>query len=221
VIIPAFALERTQEIVYILNELWNKGEIPRIPVYVDSPLAKNVTEVFRRYPECFDAEARLRLREDGDLFGYRGLTYVRDVRESKRINQITKPCIIIASSGMCESGRILHHLRHNVQDSANTIVIVGVTARDTLGRKIAERQPVIRIFDGEYALRTEVVVLDSFSAHADRQDLITYANHTGLTLKGAFVVHGEEEQSLSLAEALANEEIPGVTVPHIGETVEF
>ncbi len=221
VIIPAFALERTQEIVYILNNLWNEGSIPSLPVYVDSPLAKNVTEVFRRHPECFDPEARLRLREDSDLFGYRQLTYVRDVRESKKLNHSTRPCIIIASSGMCEGGRIVHHLRNHMQDPATSIVFVGFTADHTLGRKIVERHPVVRIFGDEKPLRAEVVVLDAFSAHADRRDLIAYAKGSGTTLKGVFVVHGEEEQSLSLAEALGNEGIPGVSVPHAGETVEL
>lgn len=221
VIIPAFALERTQEIVYILNDLWNEGDIPSLPVYVDSPLATGVTEVYRRHPECFDAEARLRLREDSDLFGYRQLTYVRNVRQSKKLNNSTKPCIIIAASGMCEGGRILHHLRHHAGDPATTIVIVGFTAKHTLSRAIAERRPVVKIYGEETPLRAEVVAIDAFSAHADRHDLITCVKRTSSTLKGVFIVHGEEEQSFSLAEALENEGIPGVTVPHLGETAEL
>jgi metallo-beta-lactamase family protein len=221
VLIPAFALERTQEVVYILNDLWNEGEIPSLPVYVDSPLATRVTGVFRKHPECFDAEARLRLREDSDLFGYRQLTFIRDVRQSKKLNDSTRPCIIIAASGMCESGRIIHHLRHHIGDPNTTIVMVGFTAQHTLGRRIVERQPEVRIW-GEYkTLRAEVVVLDAFSAHADRQDLIEYASHTASTLKGVFIVHGEEKQSLALAEALQGEGIRGVMVPHMGETVEL
>ena len=221
VIIPAFALERTQEVVYILNRLWNEGEIPSLPVYVDSPLATRVTQVFRRHPECFDAEARLQLREDSDLFDYRQLTFVRDVRQSKKLNNSRKPCIIIAASGMCENGRVLHHLRHNIGDPDTTVVFVGFTARHTLGRKIAERQPVVRIYGEEKELRARVEVLDAFSAHADRNDLIEYAGHVAGTLKGVFIVHGEEEQSLSLAEALKGEGVPGVKVPHVGETVEL
>ncbi len=219
VIIPAFALERTQEVVYILNDLWNEGEIPSLPVYVDSPLATRVTEVFRRHTDCFDAEAQLRLREDSDLFGYRQLSFVRDVRQSKKLNDSTKSCIIIAASGMCESGRIVHHLRHHIGNPNTTIVFVGFTARHTLGRKIVERQPVVRIWGVEKHLRAEVVVLDAFSAHADRRDLIAYAKRAAPGLKGVFIVHGEEEQSMALAEALSGEGIPGVKVPHIGETV--
>jgi len=221
IIIPSFALERTQEIIYILNELRDAGAIPDVRIYVDSPLATDVTNVFRRHPECFDAQAIQRLREDGDLFGYRRVSYLRSVQESKRLNHSTEPCIIIASSGMCESGRVLHHLRNHIQDPATTIIIVGFTAKDTLGRKIAERQPTVRIFGEEHPLRAEVVVFDAFSAHADRRDLIAYAKRTSSTLKGVFVVHGEEEQSLSLANALIAEGISQTEVPQAGETVEF
>jgi metallo-beta-lactamase family protein len=175
--------------------------------------------VFRRHPECFDAEAKLRLHEDSDLFGYRQLTYVRDVRQSKKLNASAESCIIIASSGMCENGRIVHHLRHHVSDPATSIVFVGFTAQHTLGRRIVERQPVVRIWGEERPLRAEVAVLDAFSAHADRNDLVDYAKHAEEGLKGAFVVHGEEEQSLALAEALAGLGIPGVKVPEVGETV--
>lgn len=221
VLIPAFALERTQEIVYILNDLWNEGDIPSLPVYVDSPLATKVTAVFRRHPECFDAEARLRLREDSDLFGYKQLTFIRDVRQSKKLNNSTKPCIIIAASGMCESGRIIHHLRHNISDPNTTIVMVGFAARHTLSRRIVERQPEVRIWGEMKPLRAEVVVLDAFSAHADSRDLMDYVRHAAPTLKGVFIVHGEEEQSLALAQSLSGEGIPGVKVPHVNETVEL
>jgi metallo-beta-lactamase family protein len=190
-------------------------------VYVDSPLATEVTKVFRRHPECYDAEARLLLREDKDLFGYRQLTYIKDARQSKKLNKSTKPCIVIASSGMCESGRIVHHLRHHMGDPNTTIVMVGFTAEHTLGRKIVERRPTVRIFGEDRALRAEVVVFDAFSAHADRNDLIEYAQGTAESLKGAFVVHGEEEQSLALVEALSELGIPQVTAPHIGESAEL
>lgn len=221
VLIPAFALERTQELVYILNNLWNEGLIPSLPVYVDSPLATEVTKVFRRHPECFDAEARLLLQEDRDLFGYRQLTYIKDARRSKKLNKSAEPCIVIASSGMCESGRIVHHLRHHIGDPNTTIVMVGFTAEHTLGRRIVERRPSVRIFGEDRPLRAEVVVFDAFSAHADRNDLIEYAKGTASSLKGAFVVHGEEEQSLALAGALSELGIPEVTVPHIGESAEL
>jgi len=161
------------------------------------------------------------MTESSDLFGYRGLTFVQSVAESKKINLSKEPCIIIASSGMCENGRILHHLRHNIENSNTAIVIVGFTAKETLGRKIAERQPVVKILDEEFSLRAEVAVLHSFSAHADRQDLINYAKSTAATLKGVFVVHGEEEQSISLANALAKEGISRVSVPLVGDTVTF
>ncbi|MFH1421661.1 MAG: MBL fold metallo-hydrolase [Planctomycetota bacterium] len=221
IIIPAFALERTQEIIYILNELWNKRNIPAMHVYVDSPLASKVTEVFRRHSDCFDTEAKLTLQKDSDLFGYQHLTFIRDVRESKKLNNSSEPCIIIAASGMCEGGRVVHHLRNNIQNPSVTILIVGFAAKHTLARKIVEQQPVVRIFGDEHRLRAKVVVLDAFSAHADRNDLINYAKHTSLTLKGAFIVHGEEDQSESLADALTNEDIPGVRVPAIGESIDL
>lgn len=221
IIIPSFALERTQEIVYDLNNLWNKHKLPRIPVFVDSPLAVNVTTVFKQHKECFDKETRDILEYDADPFGFEKLTYVRDVEESKKINAMKEPCIIISASGMCETGRILHHLRNNIEDSRNTIIIVGFMAQNTLGRKLVEKWPEVRIFGEEYKLRAEVVVMNSFSAHADRNDLVNYVTKANHKLQGVFLVHGEESQTFELANALKEHDIPNVRAPEPGEIVEI
>ncbi len=221
IIIPSFALERTQEIVYGLNNLWNKHKLPRIPVFVDSPLAVNVTTVFKRHDECFDEKTQKILEYDDDPFGFDKLTYVRDVEESKKINTIKEPCIIISASGMCETGRILHHLRNNIEDSRNTIIIVGFMAQNTLGRKLVEKWPVVRIFGEEHKLRSEVVVMNSFSAHADRNDLVNYVTKANDKLQGVFLVHGEESQIFELATALKEKGILNVRAPEPGEIVEI
>jgi metallo-beta-lactamase family protein len=140
-IIPAFAVGRTQEIVYRLEELAREGRLPPVPVYVDSPLAVNVTDIFRRHPECYDQELREYMEHDQNPFGFARLTYIRDVADSKRLNGSRLPMVIISASGMCEAGRILHHLRNNIEDPRNTVMIVGYCAEHTLGKRIVEKQP--------------------------------------------------------------------------------
>jgi len=205
-IIPAFSVGRTQEIVYVLNALWNAGELPRYPVYVDSPLSTNVTEIFRQHPECYNRQTRDLLQNDPDPFGFKHLTYVRDVEESKSLNDRTDPMIIISASGMCESGRILHHLRNSVEDPKNCVLIVGYQAENTLGRRIVERKETVKIFGEPHPLRAEVVVMDGFSAHADSEELVDYAwrvnERGGQALEKVFLVHGEQEQREALAEKL-------------------
>ncbi|MBD3287758.1 MBL fold metallo-hydrolase [candidate division KSB1 bacterium] len=220
VIIPSFALERAQEIVYSLNNLWNQHKLPRIPVYVDSPLAVNVTKVFKQHKECFDEKTSDILEYDDDPFGFDKLIYVQNVEESKKINTMKEPCIIISASGMCENGRILHHLRNNIEDPKNTIIIVGFMAQSTLGRKLVEKWDVVRIFGDEHKLRAEVVVMNAFSAHADRNDLVNYVTHANDKLQGVFLVHGEESQTFELAKSLKEKGIANVRAPEPGETVE-
>jgi len=220
VIVPAFAVGRTQELVYALHRLMAARKLPGLPIFVDSPLAVNVTEVFRMHPECFDSETRQFMSSgDGrDPFGFNRLTYIRSPEASKELNFMREPAVIISASGMAEAGRILHHLKNNVEDSRSTVLIVGWQAPDTLGRRLVEHQPVVKIFGEEYHVKAQVVTINGFSAHADRRELVDYARQLASPdLKAAFVVHGEEPASLALAEGLA-ELIEGqVVVPRLGD----
>jgi metallo-beta-lactamase family protein len=220
IIIPAFSLGRTQEIVYNLHRLQNRGAIPHIPIFVDSPLSVGVTEIFKLHPECFDQEINQMISDNQDPFGWKDITYVKDVEESKKLSQLDQPCIIISASGMCESGRILHHLKNNIENPNNTIMVVGFMAKDTLGRRIVERQKKVKIFGDEYSLNAKVEVFDAFSAHADRKELLEYVEHTKDTLEGVFIVHGEEEQSRALAEGIKGLGIQNVIIPDHGEEVQ-
>ena len=224
IIVPAFAVGRTQQLVYTLNRLVSRAEIPRLPVYVDSPLATNVTGVFRTHPEVYDAEIRqfLLTDTDKDPFGFAMLTYTRSVEESKELNFLHEPAIIISASGMAETGRILHHLKNRIEDPRNTILIVGFQAPDTLGRRIVERAPVVRIFGDEYRLKAHVEVLEGFSGHADRNDLLGWVGAMQQKPRRTFLVHGEEASSLALADGLRREIGLGrVDVPTLHETVEI
>jgi metallo-beta-lactamase family protein len=224
IVIPAFSVGRTQEIVYSLNRLWNLGRLPRIPVYVDSPLSVNATDIFRKHPECYDEEIRRDMQTDPDPFGFDGLIYTRNVEDSKRINLLNAPCIIISASGMAESGRILHHLKNTVEDPRNAVFIVGFQAENTLGRRIVEKSPQLKIYGDIHNLAAEVVTFNAFSAHADRDELREFARQSARegTLKKIFLVHGEEGPMMSLAEILRTD-LPGVEVlcPTRGETVEI
>lgn len=220
ILIPAFAVERTQEIVYHLNLLWQQKRIPDLPVYVDSPLSANVTEVFMNHPECFDKETFKEFIEHRkNPFGFGRLQYTRDVSESKALNELNGPAIIISASGMCENGRILHHLRNNIENPRNTIMLVGFMAKDTLGRKILEQQEIVNIFGEPHHVRAEVVVMNAFSGHADRNDLINYISKIE-GLKKIFLVHGEEEQSIKFEEVLSEHGFKDVERPARGETYE-
>ncbi len=217
ILIPAFAVERTQEIVYHLNLLWQKKEIPDIPVYVDSPLSANVTEVFMNHPECFDTEVfKEFVNNRKNPFGFGHLQYTRDVEESKALNNVNGPAIIISASGMCENGRILHHLKNNIEDPRNTIMIVGFMAKDTLGRKLLEKQPIVNIFGEPFHVRAEVTPLDAFSGHADKNDLLDYIKHVE-GVKKIFLVHGEEEQGAKFQQYLNENGYTDVIMPKRGE----
>jgi metallo-beta-lactamase family protein len=219
ILIPAFALERTQEIVYTLHQLKLDNRIPDIPIYVDSPLAANATEIFRLHPECFDKETNEFLYSVADPFGFSRLHYTRTTEESKMLNNIESPVIIIAGSGMAENGRILHHLKNNIENPLNTVMIVGWQAENTLGRKIAEKWPQVPIFGEFYDLKCEVEVFDEFSAHADRDDIIHWVKK-GRWQK-IFLVHGEEQASLTLAKTLQDLGFTDVIVPKLGESFEI
>jgi metallo-beta-lactamase family protein len=220
VIVPAFSVGRTQELVYALHHLTKARRIPDLPIFVDSPLSVNVTEIFRLHPECYDEEVKefLAKTDQQDPFGFHRLTYVRSVERSKELNFLREPAVIISASGMCEAGRILHHLKNNIENPRNTVLIVGWQAPHTLGRRLVERQPVVNIFGEEYRLKATVKTISGFSAHADRGELLGYARKLGSSrLKAAFVVHGEDAASEALAEGLRGLGISRVIVPHLGD----
>jgi len=215
VLIPAFAVGRTQEIIYALHQLYAEKRIPEIPIFVDSPLSVNVTQVFEKHPECYDQETLAFVKQNGDPFTFSSLRYVEDVQESIRLNDLAGPAIIVASSGMCEAGRILHHLQNNIEDPKNTILIVGYQAVHTLGRRIVERRPRVKILGVERELNAQVKVMNAFSAHGDKNDLVTYAR----AAKGArrvFLIHGEPDQQLPLQAKLEADGIEAV-VPQRGD----
>ncbi|HTK68935.1 MAG TPA: MBL fold metallo-hydrolase, partial [Candidatus Eisenbacteria bacterium] len=201
VIIPSFALERAQEIVFELKRLRQTMRIPALPVYVDSPLTVKLTDVFRLHPECYDAEARALLRSQDSPFDFEGLQYVSDPEESKAIDADERPAIVIAANGMCEGGRVLHHLRATIGDSKNTVVIVGFQAPQTLGRRLVERRDQVRIFGIPHRRLAEVVVLNGFSAHADQAGLVAFAEATRARgpLRRVLLVHGEPPAQEALA----------------------
>ncbi len=222
IVIPAFAVERSQEIVYTLNRLRQNSRIPDVQIYVDSPLASRVTEVYRNYPQYYDEEAVAMLNGHKFLFDFPGLHYVESVEESKALNQSHEPCIIISASGMCEAGRVLHHLKHSVGNPKNLVLIVSFQAENTLGRRIAERQPVVRIYGEEHALRAEVEVMDEFSAHADHDGLVQYVRGMDVArLKKVFIVHAELEAAEALVEPLKALGVREVVIPKLGEEHEL
>ncbi len=205
VIIPSFAVGRTQELIYFLHLLKDAGTIPAdLDIYVDSPMAVNATGIFRVHPECYDEDVHQAFLQHSDNpFGFAGLHYVIDAAESKKLNDRPNPCIIIASSGMCEGGRILHHLKNHCGNPRNTIVVVGFMAENTLGRAIADRRPEISIFGAKYPLRARVKILNTFSAHADYNDIRAWVAKLDLKrLRQAFLVHGEEDALTSLKKTL-------------------
>ncbi len=216
-IIPAFSVGRTQTIVYFLHQLTNAGRLPRIPIYVDSPMAVRATEVFRAHPECFNAATLQLLETDPDLFGDRQVHYVEKVHDSIALNDHPGPCVILSASGMCEAGRVLHHLKHNVENPRSTILIVGFQAPNTLGRRIVERRPELRILGRSFALKAEVVVLNGLSSHADHGGLLQALTPLLGKAQRIRLVHGEPERSAALAEGLRGLGFADVEAPDRGE----
>lgn len=221
VVIPAFAVERTQQLVYVLHRLHEAGEIPDVPIFVDSPLAVGATEIFRLHPECFNEEVYRFLFEKRDPFGFENLTLIRKVNDSIALNDLRGPAIIISASGMCEAGRILHHLRNTIEDPRNTVLFVGYCAEHTLGAKIRRGDREVPILGDRFKVRADVEILDSFSGHADRSELLRYFDAMGGAKERVFLVHGERERSLALAEALRERHSGQVVVPSLGEGAEF
>lgn len=221
IIIPAFALERTQEIVFHINALQKDGRIPELPVFVDSPLAVNVTQVFKSHPECFNDEVYEEFTQnDLNPFGFGRLTYINSVEDSKRLNDKKGPMIIISASGMCEFGRILHHLRNNIEDSRTLVLIVGYQAENTLGRKLVDGEQAVKIMGETKRVKAKVAVIDAFSGHADRSDLIDFVTHVQ-DVKKIFLVHGEENQGLTFSQILKEiKPEASVYLPVRGDTYE-
>ncbi len=201
ILIPAFSLERTQELIYLLNELLKEKAIPLIPVYVDSPLAINITEAFTNHAKYMNQHTNQAINRGESPFEFLNLRFVVDRKESKGLNIDKRPMVIIAGSGMCESGRILHHLKNNIEDSRNTVLVVGYMARDTLGKKIVDRTRIVRIFGVECELNAEVAIINALSGHADRNGLFDFVS-ASLPLKRVFLVHGDEDQSQALYDTL-------------------
>ncbi|MDF2698217.1 MAG: Metallo-beta-lactamase family protein RNA-specific, partial [Labilithrix sp.] len=223
VVIPSFALERAQEMLYAINELARRGQMPKMPVYVDSPLTVKITDIFRLHPECYDAETRALIRENRSPFEYEAVRYVSDKEDSKAIDASPEPCVIISASGMCEAGRIVHHLKATIEDEKNTVCIVGFQAVHTLGRRIVERRSRVKIFGVERDLRAEVVVMNGFSAHADQRDLVEYAGE--LKERGPLgrvaLVHGEEGPQRALIAKMKENGIDDAVAPQTGTTLEL
>jgi metallo-beta-lactamase family protein len=219
VIIPAFSLGRTQEILYCMHRLADTGRMPRIPVYVDSPLSADVTRIVHAHPECFDEEMLRHLQVHPDPLGLLNLKIIRDVEDSKKLNTTPGPLVIVSASGMCEGGRVLHHLANSVEDPRNMILVVGFMAENTLGRRIVERRPEIRIYGEMYPLRAEVVVMDAFSAHGDQADLLRLASQ--VKPRRIYLVHGEPAAQEALAGKLREAGFAEVFTPARGETVSM
>jgi len=232
IVIPAFAFGRTQELIYTLHELYDENEVPRLPIYVDSPLATNITRVFAEHPEVYDQETHdTFLRRGKNPFSLDKIHFVGSVEESIALNQETKPHIVLSASGMCEAGRILHHLRYKIHNDRNTVLMVGYQAQNTLGRRILDlglkydeagrkgAPPVVRFLNKEYPLKAHVVKLGGFSAHADKNEMLRFLKKSNLKIKKIALVHGEEDQILAFAGVLKEEGF-SVVVPKRGETLE-
>jgi metallo-beta-lactamase family protein len=222
VIIPAFSVGRTQQIVYTLHQLTLEGQLPAIPIFVDSPLSVNATEVFRLHPECFNDTIYGFLRTKANPFGMENLTYVREVAGSIKLNDLKEPAIIISASGMAEAGRIRHHLKNNVGDARNLILFIGYCADHTLGAQLLAHRETVNIFGEPQTVRAKVVSVDSFSGHADKNELRRYVEKIGGTIKKITVVHGEESQALAFADTLKRlKPEADVLVPEYKQTVLF
>jgi metallo-beta-lactamase family protein len=220
-IIPAFAVGRTQDIVYDIQRLVTDERIPDIPVYVDSPLATNVTEVFRLHPECYDAEILdyINTDPDGNAFGWPRLRYVRSTDESKALNESKQTCVIIAASGMCEAGRVLHHLKHHIGDPRTTVLFVGYQAEYTLGRRILDGNQVVKIFGDEYDVRAQIKKIGGYSGHGDHNDLVGFAHNMVNKPARTFIVHAEVDSAEKLQTSLEKIGLKDVAIPDRGDKI--
>ncbi len=230
ILIPSFAFGRTQELLYVLHELYNEGSVPRVPVWVDSPLAANITKVFGEHPEVYDIDTHKTFLENGkNPFSFGQMNFTQSVEDSINLTREGKPNIVISASGMCEAGRILHHLRYKIHNPKNTILAVGYMAQNTLGRRIVDEgqkyaesgrkgdPPLLKFFNKEYPLKARVEKIGGFSAHGDKNEMLRFLQKSNLNIKKIAIVHGEEDQSLAFRDLLQENGFNAV-VPHFGET---
>jgi len=220
-IIPAFSLGRTQEIVYMMDKMSNENKLPQVPVYVDSPLSVNATRIYRLHPECYDSDLQDYIEFDPDPFGFNGLRYVTEPEESKKINQLPDPCIIISASGMATAGRIRHHLYNHIESPKNTVLIVGYCAKGTTGADLRSGAKTITLFGEEKRVRAKIEIMDSFSAHADQNELIFFLSNLKKDLRKMFLVHGEEEATKEFSRILIKEGFQNVILPDKGVVYEL
>ncbi len=222
-LIPAFSVDRTQELIYALDQLESSGRLPHYQVFVDSPLSTNATDIMRNHPECFNDNLLDYLETDPDPFGFKRLRYVQDKRESQRLNSLNEPCIIISASGMMEAGRIKHHLANNIEKSSTTILSVGHNAKNTLGDRIMRGDKEVRIFGRIYQVRAQKKKMDFFSGHADKEEMMTYlkANQPADKVQKVFLVHGDDEALNVFQVALQRENYMDVIVPLYGESFKI
>ncbi len=221
-LIPAFSVGRTQEIVYMLDKLETAGKLPKVPVYVDSPLAVNATEIFVAHPECYDKNLLEYMTQDPNPFGFDSLKYIRAVKDSKALNDLKGPAIIISASGMMTGGRIRHHIFNHIGDTANTLLIVGFCAPGTLGAYIRTNPETIYLFGQEKKVGAKIEIMDSFSGHADQGELLEFLNNINRnTVSRLLLVHGERDRQLPLMEALKNEGFQNVVLPELGESFDI
>ncbi|MGH2575142.1 MAG: MBL fold metallo-hydrolase RNA specificity domain-containing protein [Ignavibacteria bacterium] len=222
IIVPAFSLGRTQELVYALSRLFSRNAIPKIPIFIDSPLSAEASKIFKLHYEYFDKETSELISKGVDIFGFSNLRYIKDVQESKALNDFKGSCLIISASGMCESGRVLHHLANNIEDINSTVLIIGFMAEHTLGRRLVESRDIpnmkVKIFGDEFTVKSKIVVLNSFSAHADKAELIDYFNKFNKNeLHGIYLVHGEVDQQECLKKSLIDQNFKNVIIPEKGD----
>jgi metallo-beta-lactamase family protein len=221
-IIPAFSVGRTQEIVFALNNFFNAGRLPKIDIFVDSPLAVNATTVFRMHPECFNKNFSDVLEKDPDPFGFDNLYYINKVEDSKKLNDHKKACVIISASGMMEAGRVKHHLANNISDPKNTILIVGYCAPTTLGAKIGRGDKEVSIFGTVYEVKAEVKKIESFSGHGDYKEMISFIScQDKSSLSRIFIVHGEYETQKKYVSTLTGEGFKNIEIPAKGQEFEI
>ncbi len=221
-IIPAFSVGRTQEIVHTLDKLETEGRLPEIPVFVDSPMAVNATEVFRLHPECFDAEILDYMITDPNPFRFNDLKYIRKTEDSKKLNFLDGPAIIISASGMMTGGRIVHHLINNIEDPKNTILVVGFCAPHTLGARIRRGDKKVRIFGVEKKVRAKVRIMDSYSAHGDQDEMLDYlSNLDREKLKTIYLVHGDIDRQENFREGLLQSGFKNIEIPELGDKHEL
>ncbi len=217
-IIPSFSVGRTQEVVYALNNFFNAGKLPRVDIYVDSPLAVNATSVFRAHPECYNDNFHKVMATDPDPFGFNGLYYITRQQDSKKLNELKKPCVIISASGMMEAGRVKHHLANNISDPKNTILAVGYCSPITLGARILRGDREVSIHGNVYEVKADVRKLDSFSGHADYKEMIDYLGcQDKSALEKTFIVHGERETQKKYANTLSAEGYSNIEIPARGQ----